>query len=669
MEYQAQQQSPQKSSAMHGHLLTSPQKYLSLSPTRTLSTTDSSSLHPSVPIDPECLSPLPFSSSTRSSLIESQYSPQVLTTDSQRVNKGLNLGQKLKVKVSGLFHDKNENVYTPMDAEGVSGLSLSTSAVSSPYIESIQLKQEAGKKDAATIVIEKSDNNQEKDLNKPDNELLSNENGIQNINSSDSHNNNLPNVVAASQGNLDEDPLRSVNNLENNNQQAANEQEANYDLGGGSLEFVLERTPVFTIFMTLVSLALASGVAISILEETSSWNFLFIIAYVFLLYLLMDSTIKLLKSLRGNRPTFINLLCGDQFYNTLDVLSLLGTVILGDLRLSGKISSIMMCLSPFIFVFVLYCVYSRVPTKVKLYGIGKRLFYIAQLFPILYKLEYNLPLSWEQILCSGWIILGGVLLKLLESIYKIYSAFAGRNALSLISRSAKFISILGLLLIAVDIVILMMILLGICRALDGEEGNVNFLMTWLTLAEYLNAFLLVYGTITGADILEFVFGVIEHFGLREQVELEQVERNSKKLEITNKETQVLRVSPTYYKIVKETELLNSENSPSGATKEEIRIEENVDGNDSTKVQENGKEGPEDNICYICCGNDANGVIIDCGHGGICYECLIDYIDKKDECMECRGKIHSVLKIETEGNFGSIFKSHEMCKIVRSEGSN
>jgi len=123
--------------------------------------------------------------------------------------------------------------------------------------------------------------------------------------------------------------------------------------------------------------------------------------------------------------------------------------------------------------------------------------------------------------------------------------------------------------------------------------------------------------------------------------------------VTSKEENyLLRVSPTYYKLLNKSEVSKEHNEC-----------------DLHQADHAHKEDGEDNSCYICCGKDANGVILDCGHGGICYDCLTDCIKQKDECMECRKKINTVVKIEKEVIAGKIFQCDDVCKIVRTEHSH
>ena len=40
-------------------------------------------------------------------------------------------------------------------------------------------------------------------------------------------------------------------------------------------------------------------------------------------------------------------------------------------------------------------------------------------------------------------------------------------------------------------------------------------------------------------------------------------------------------------------------------------------------------------CSICMENDANAVVMECGHGGICFECALVILDSTAVCHFCR----------------------------------
>eukprot|EP01017_Pseudomicrothorax_dubius_P050741 TRINITY_DN9652_c0_g1_i3.p1 TRINITY_DN9652_c0_g1~~TRINITY_DN9652_c0_g1_i3.p1 ORF type:complete len:190 (+),score=21.32 TRINITY_DN9652_c0_g1_i3:591-1160(+) len=49
-------------------------------------------------------------------------------------------------------------------------------------------------------------------------------------------------------------------------------------------------------------------------------------------------------------------------------------------------------------------------------------------------------------------------------------------------------------------------------------------------------------------------------------------------------------------------------------------------------------------CLICYDGPPDAVIMNCGHGGLCYNCAIEMWNKNDECFLCRERIVQILQI-------------------------
>ena len=52
-------------------------------------------------------------------------------------------------------------------------------------------------------------------------------------------------------------------------------------------------------------------------------------------------------------------------------------------------------------------------------------------------------------------------------------------------------------------------------------------------------------------------------------------------------------------------------------------------------------------CVTCCENQCNAVIMECGHGGLCYDCALELWKSTGMCHMCRTEISQVLQIELE----------------------
>jgi hypothetical protein len=65
-----------------------------------------------------------------------------------------------------------------------------------------------------------------------------------------------------------------------------------------------------------------------------------------------------------------------------------------------------------------------------------------------------------------------------------------------------------------------------------------------------------------------------------------------------------------------------------------------------QLKNRASEKDDDKICIICCENQADAVIMGCGHGGVCYKCALESCQKSDKCFMCRKKVEKVLHIAT-----------------------
>jgi hypothetical protein len=92
----------------------------------------------------------------------------------------------------------------------------------------------------------------------------------------------------------------------------------------------------------------------------------------------------------------------------------------------------------------------------------------------------------------------------------------------------------------------------------------------------------------------------------------------KQLKSFNSSLFLSRISSTFYKTVKRKPKKEAEKNES---------------NNSVKE------------CLICCSNSTDGVIMPCGHSGICYNCGLKLFEDGKDCHICRKKIKSLLKVD------------------------
>jgi len=84
---------------------------------------------------------------------------------------------------------------------------------------------------------------------------------------------------------------------------------------------------------------------------------------------------------------------------------------------------------------------------------------------------------------------------------------------------------------------------------------------------------------------------------------------------------------------------------------------------------NFQESDQEVLCYVCFKAPADGIVMECGHGGVCYDCTMKYMLLKNQCMSCRGYAGKVARIRVKPVFGNIFKGYMTAKMVTDVDDN
>lgn len=56
---------------------------------------------------------------------------------------------------------------------------------------------------------------------------------------------------------------------------------------------------------------------------------------------------------------------------------------------------------------------------------------------------------------------------------------------------------------------------------------------------------------------------------------------------------------------------------------------------STPKAKSDLNADENRDCIICLESNADVVVLDCGHGGLCYDCAFKHWDRSQRCHICR----------------------------------
>eukprot|EP01016_Furgasonia_blochmanni_P052765 TRINITY_DN8452_c0_g2_i1.p1 TRINITY_DN8452_c0_g2~~TRINITY_DN8452_c0_g2_i1.p1 ORF type:complete len:259 (+),score=66.15 TRINITY_DN8452_c0_g2_i1:668-1444(+) len=71
-------------------------------------------------------------------------------------------------------------------------------------------------------------------------------------------------------------------------------------------------------------------------------------------------------------------------------------------------------------------------------------------------------------------------------------------------------------------------------------------------------------------------------------------------------------------------------------------------------------------CLVCFDRLPDAVNMNCGHGGLCYECSIDIFKKTGECYLCRQSINQVLRIDSKSCDGKFIPVLAATNILTKE---
>lgn len=270
---------------------------------------------------------------------------------------------------------------------------------------------------------------------------------------------------------------------------------------------------------------------------------------------------------------------------------------------------------------------------------------LAQGILVTVQLNLESPMTWFLVIVPVWImtviifVLTAILFK---SVYFTYKSQFWKSELSEKKRAAKWIfgNLFALLLLLPCISHL------VAFVLEGYISNSDrpllapfiVLILWCTNS-------LIYARKIHLDVIQITkdFKDILDAGV--------------KISPEPRIKYVIKISSTYYKSATEQVIkqLKSQSKSSVSPSGDAEIEAGLTGTPA-----------ENNNCIICCKSAPNGVFMECGHGGLCFECGKEIIKSKKECHMCRETIKSLLKVDIKNSkaiyckvIGGIIKENEL----------
>ena len=178
------------------------------------------------------------------------------------------------------------------------------------------------------------------------------------------------------------------------------------------------------------------------------------------------------------------------------------------------------------------------------------------------------------------------------------------------------------------------ILVDLSEQADKEDGLVS-IGVFAENAQYYCSFFFGYTLIFFQLMKKLNINMNEDFEL--QMSNDKTRGYSLKSQKKNEIAHFMKISPTYFTKI-----------------------------DKEKYQEinSGESELEEILCYICEIAQPDIILMGCGHGGICKDCLLASIKKKNKCLQCRSPVQSICQIKKEDGYAKrAVEAYEVLCVV------
>ncbi|CAD8162882.1 unnamed protein product [Paramecium octaurelia] len=183
----------------------------------------------------------------------------------------------------------------------------------------------------------------------------------------------------------------------------------------------------------------------------------------------------------------------------------------------------------------------------------------------------------------------------------------------------------------------------------GIDFNIKIGDVFIYIIIPLN--ILIFYTISYSffnSVVEYVLTInqIETTNSNPKIHSQNKEKQNKK-ELIKSSIFMQKLSNAYFRKITTLEISKLKD----ASQNEILTERNMNKNIIKKNKP--FHCNSNNKCIICCEKVSNAVFMNCGHGGICYQCAIQVAQNQKECFLCRQIILQIYEIDEKDV--SIFK--------------
>lgn len=439
----------------------------------------------------------------------------------------------------------------------------------------------------------------------------------------------IENGLNISDHEIDQDSKFSTN-TEKENKKFEGQQQVISVSGWASIQCIYEKYTIEFIFKIILGFALIYCMS----EKSKSLTPISIVFVFFAGFYFFQSAFKLKQNWQGN--TKIRMI----FWIDLNIALCYSTYFLGFLLYLSKKMSVKH-LPLFSFPYLVFSVFLLFqPSDEHPYLNQKRFLIIEslQLFLITLKIAQIVPLNWSYTIfilmaSSIYITVIGFFLSMIlscsftgliyQNIYKWklfaliwmtwYYLSTGIVYIHLIKGFLKFYHDEGLGFYESDI-----------QYNDYREGSSESIVISGVCLVVLSTIALFIHLLWRKEIQRFLLKVIYKNEVRKEVTLRFLTKS-----FTFK---LIQVSATYFL---KSEKMNDQKKG--------EVEKSIEGkNVNSKI--------EKETCLFCCEKEPEIMIDPCGHGGVCRECIVNYLKGNvNKCPFCKGKVEKVFLVETEGN--------------------
>ncbi|CAD8175995.1 unnamed protein product [Paramecium pentaurelia] len=281
-------------------------------------------------------------------------------------------------------------------------------------------------------------------------------------------------------------------------------------------------------------------------------------------------------------------------------------------------------------------------TIIRLSKIFYRFSQLIALFCITLKMNQYVDWTWSQTFWWYWMFLSGLIGSTITFLLILISKLIKINNSTIIN---NFKNEIKMLLWLLYIACLSSLIAGIWIVntlnLLGNTINIQIGDIFMYITISLN--ILIFCTISYVlfnSIVEFVISIneIDSRDSSPNPTIKNTDQQIKK-ELTITSIFMQKLSNAYFKQMKDLEVVTLKD----ANQNEILTERNVNNN----IIKKNKASPHNsnNKCIICCEKSSNAILMNCGHGGICYQCAVQLAQKQKECFLCRQIIKFIYEID------------------------